>query len=329
VSAAFLVIGDANADLNADLERFPREGDDCALRGLGWSSGGGAANVATGLARLGARARLLARVGVDPAAAVALRAAAAAGVELDHVQRDATIATGLCFAAVSPGGERTFFSHRGANAALDDGGGAGDPLGGMGWLHVAGHALIEGSQRALALALVAEAQRRAIPVSIDLCLPLLRGARDRDLVLALVPGLAVLFANELELAALVDPSGTDDHVDASLARFEGVEGPIVAAKRGARGSRLGGRASADLPAFPVIARDTTGAGDAYVAGFLVAVTRGATPTTAARLGNALGALTATRPGAAEALPDLAEVRALLEIHRAADALSLLAPAPPG
>jgi sugar/nucleoside kinase (ribokinase family) len=321
VSATFLVVGDANADLHAELTRFPREGDDCPLRALGWSSGGSAANVATGLARLGARARLLARIGVDPAANVAVRAATAAGVDLDLVQRDAALSTGLCFAAISPGGERTFFSHRGANPALDEGVVA-DPLEGIGWIHVAGHALIEGSQRRIALDLLTEAAARGIPASLDLCLPLLRGARDA--VLALVPRLAVLFANELELPALIG-----EVLEVSLDRFARDDGPIVAAKLGARGSRLVGRARADLPAFPVIARDTTGAGDAYVAGFLFALTRGAAPITAARLGNALGALTATRPGAAEALPSRDEVRALLEAHGALDALSLLAPTPPG
>jgi ribokinase len=326
VSAVFLVVGDANADLNAELARFPHQGDDCALRGLGWSSGGSAANVATALALLGARARLLARVGVDPAAEVALRAAAAAGVDLALVQRDRAIATGLCFAAVSPGGERTFFSYRGANPALDDGD-AGDPLEGAGWVHLAGHALLEGSQRGIALALAIEAHRREIPVSLDLCLPLLRGSRE--LVLTLVPRLAVLFANELELPALIGAPPLGDLIDLSLDRFSRDDGPVVAAKLGARGSRLGGRARADLPAFSVIARDTTGAGDAYVSGFLFALSRGAPPAAAARLGNALGALTATRTGAAEALPSRGEVRDFLEIHGAFEVLSLLAPAASG
>ena len=324
MSAVFLVIGDANADVNAELTRFPHEGDDCPLRALGWSSGGSAANVATALALLGARARLLARVGVDPAAAVALRAAAAAKVDLDLVQRDAAIATGLCFAAVSPGGERTFFSHRGANAALDDGGPA-DPLEGAGWVHVAGHALLEGSQRGITLALATSALRRGIPLSLDLCLPLLRGSRE--LVLELVPRLSVLFANELELPALVGAPRVGDLVDLSLDRFSRDDGPVVAAKLGARGSRLGGRARADVPAFSVVAQDTTGAGDAYVAGFLFALSRGAEPAVAALLGNALGALTATRTGAADALPSHDEVRAFLESHGALDALPLLAPPP--
>ena len=321
MTALFLVLGDANADLNADLARFPHEGDDCPLRALGWSSGGSAANVATALARMGARARLLARVGIDPAADVALRAARAAGVLLDQVERDATIATGICFAAVSPGGERTFFSYRGANPAFT--GGEVDPLLGASWLHLAGHALLEGSQRGVALALAVEAHRRGIPVSLDLCLPLLRASRE--VVLTLVPRLTVLFANELELPALVGAPAVGALIDVALDRFAPDDGPVVAAKLGARGSRLGGRARADVPAFPILARDTTGAGDAYVAGFLFALALGASPVTAARLGNALGALTAARAGSADALPSHAEACAFLAPHGAEDALPLLAP----
>jgi sugar/nucleoside kinase (ribokinase family) len=169
------------------------------------------------------------------------------------------------------------------------------------------------------------AQRRGIPVSLDLCLPLLRGARE--IVLELVPRLGVLFANELELPALVGAPSVGDLIDLSLDRFSRDDGPVVAAKLGARGSRLGGRARADVPAFAVTARDTTGAGDAYVAGFLFALARGAEPAAAALLGNALGALTATRKGAAEALPSRDEVRAFLELHGASSLLPLLAPPP--
>ncbi|MFT3764043.1 MAG: carbohydrate kinase family protein [Minicystis sp.] len=171
----FLVAGDANADVSAALSRFPHEGDDSPLLGLGWTSGGSAANVATAIARMGARARLVARVGVDPAAEVALRAARAAGVDLATVQEDEAIATGLCFAAISPGGERTFFSYRGANVALAPGD-VEATFREARWLHVGGHALIEGAQREAALALIAEAGRRNVPVSLDLCLPLLRAA---------------------------------------------------------------------------------------------------------------------------------------------------------
>src|SRR4051794_26848482 len=114
-----LVLGDANADLSPALPHFPSEGDDSQISALGWGSGGSATNVAAALALLGAPVRLLARVGSDPASEIALRVARAAGVDLAAVQIDAALATGLCFAAVSPSGERTFFSYRGANVNFD------------------------------------------------------------------------------------------------------------------------------------------------------------------------------------------------------------------
>lgn len=299
-----LVVGDANADLTATLTRFPAEGDDAPAAALGWGSGGSAANVAAGIALLGAPARLLARVGEDPAAAVALRACRAAGVDLGAVQVDAALATGLCFAAISPGGERTFFSYRGANVALED---AADPLAGAAWLHIAGHALVEGRQRQTALALVERAAARGIPVSLDLCLPLVR-ARGAE-VLALLPHLAALFGNERELALLMgEAPGSPD----ALGRLAQSGRAIAVMKCGADGCVVarGGELLA-LPAFRVAAIDTNGCGDAFVAGFLVAHLRGEPPAACARIANACGALAASRPGAAEALPDRASLDALL------------------
>src|SRR5262245_44834882 len=185
-----LIVGDANADLSATLSRFPHEGDDALVDALGWGSGGSAANVAAALALLDTPARLLARVGRDPAAEIALRVARAAGVDLASVQIDDAEATGLCFAAISPGGERTFFSFRGANVALALAP-PGALLDGVRWLHIAGHALLEGRQRATALALLAEAAARGIPISLDLCLPLLRDWREHTL--ELLPRLAIVF----------------------------------------------------------------------------------------------------------------------------------------
>ncbi|MFL5801885.1 MAG: carbohydrate kinase family protein [Roseiflexaceae bacterium] len=300
-----LVVGDANADLSAALERFPREGDDSLVVGLEWGSGGSAANVAVGLALLGAPVRLLARVGRDPAAEIALRAARDAGVELAMVQRDETVATGLCFAGISPGGERTLFSYRGANVGLRLIGEATDLLEGVDWLHIAGHALLEGQQRATTLALIEQVRRSAIPLSLDLCLPLLRAWRDE--LLDLLPRLAILFANELELAALFPGLARD----AALAQAAGDVG-LAALKLGPHGCLVVGRALWHAaPAFSVAAVDTNGCGDAFVAGFLYTHRRGEPPEACAMLANAIGALTATRIGAAEAMPNQDSLRAFL------------------
>jgi sugar/nucleoside kinase (ribokinase family) len=309
---AILIAGDANADLSAAINRFPHEGDDILIGALGWGSGGSAANVAAALAKLGAPARLLARVGRDVAAEGALRAARAAGVDLEAIQYDCTLPTGLCFAAISPGGERTLFSYRGANAALDLGPGDRGVLEDAEWLHIAGHALLEGAQHASVRWLCAEAAVRRTPISLDLCLPLARARRDE--LVELLPAIDVLFTNELELAALFpnlpDETAVDQVVRSGVA--------VAAIKLGARGCLIAAAGQQHTaPAFAVEATDTNGCGDAFVAGFLYAHLRRAAPEVCASIANAMGALAATRFGAAEALPDRAQLRAFLSEHQAA------------
>ncbi|MEO7329732.1 MAG: carbohydrate kinase family protein [Minicystis sp.] len=327
---SILVLGDANADLSAPLDAFPHEGGDAALRDLTWGSGGAGVNVATALALLGASARLLARVGVDPAGPLALAAAVRAGVDLSLVQRDPVRSTGLCFAAVSPGGERTFFSHRGANVALQlperD-----RVLEGIDHVHVCGHALLEGAQRGAAIKLIDEAWQREIPVSLDLCLPLCRS--EADLVLALAPKIALLTGNEAEIALLA-PISMDHEDDATpleraITALERREVPRLVVKQGARGATfVEHRTRTRVPAFAIDAVDTTAAGDAHVAAVLGALGNGASLDTAVVRGNAVGAITTTRLGAAEALPTNAELHAFLDADRAARALAPSSSPPP-
>jgi ribokinase len=313
-----LVLGDANADLSAALPRFPAEGDDSQITALGWGSGGGATNVAAALALLGAPARLLARVGRDPAAQIALQVARAAGADLAAVQVDEALATGLCFAAVSPGGERTFFSYRGANVSFEFGPAQAGQLDGAGWLHISGYALLEGRQRAATLALIDAASARGIPISLDLCLPLLRAWHNQTI--ALLPRLRVLFTNQPELAVLRGSDAQAEHTpdplgDAGALAIEpllqqGVG--TLAVKLGSRGCLIANSSTRHrAPAFVVDAIDTNGCGDAFVAGFLFAHLRGAPIEHCASLANAIGALQATRLGAAEALPARATLRAFL------------------
>ncbi|HWQ15493.1 MAG TPA: carbohydrate kinase family protein [Roseiflexaceae bacterium] len=334
-----LVVGDANADLSAALGCYPAEGHDSPIEALSWGSGGAAVNVAAALASLGSHARLLARVGRDPAADVALRAARGAGVDLRAVQVDERLATGLCFAAVSPGGERTFFSFRGANTALGAPPGP-ETLEGVRWLHVCGHALLEGRQRDTALSLIDWTLGRGVPVSLDLCLPLIEARRAE--VLDLLPALAMLFVNEPELAALAGPdvatASTGDAEDVehggaeSLSRYlrgggtkeaglpahvtgaaDRLRPGIVVVKLGARGCLVIAPAGRfEVAGQAVAALDTTACGDAFAAGFIHAHLCGADPPTCAALANAMGALVATRPGGGDSIPTRAELRAFLE-----------------
>ncbi len=321
-----LLVGDTNADLCATLECFPFEGDDTAITALGFYSGGTAANVAVAYARLGGSARLLSRVGNDAAAKIAVRAAMESGVDLAFLQHDSKLATGLCFAAISPNGERTFFSYRGANVALE--------LPNMNhvfqdvrFLHVSGHALLDGDQRNTTLVLLDEAYRRGITTSIDLCLPLLR---KRPLeIMTLAPRLSAIFANTRELGLLgtsLGFTGNDtDLVSRTLSALTHAGTPLVVAKLGAAGSQIAqGLSRISVPPLPVHAIDTTGAGDGFVAAFLFVLLRGGSAEAAAQVGNVVGALVSSRSGAADASPTLEEVFAALDTQGVSKALDVFA-----
>jgi ribokinase len=321
-----LIVGDTNADLCAKLECFPLEGDDTAITGLGFHSGGTAANVAVAYARLGGSARLLSRVGNDFATKIALHAAMETGVDLTFLQHDATLATGLCLAAISPNGERTFFSYRGANVALElpniD-----HVFQDVLFLHISGHALLDGNQRTTTLMLLDEARRRNIATSIDLCLPLLR-KRPRE-IMTLVPRLSTIFANARELELLGSSlgfAGTDfDRFNAAVSALTHDESPLVVAKLGAAGSQIAkGLSRIHVPPLPVHAVDTTGAGDGFVAAFLFVLLRGGSPEMAAHVGNVVGALVSSRSGAADASPTRDEVLATLTAQGASKALDVFA-----
>ena len=99
-------------------------------------------------------------------------------------------------------------------------------------------------------------------------------------------------------------------MDALFAR--GIQGVVL--KQGSRGVYLGARdgMNASIPAFPVMAIDTTGAGDAFNGAFATGLMLGKTPTESALFGAAAAAISVTRQGAQPSMASREETEALLE-----------------
>jgi sugar/nucleoside kinase (ribokinase family) len=134
-------------------------------------------------------------------------------------------------------------------------------------------------------AALAHADGRRLRVAFDLADPFAverSGARFREWIPRNVD---ILFGNRAELALLTGRECDDDCV-----REAAGSAPLIVMKTGADGCLVGweGRVVA-VPPAPARVVDTTGAGDAFAAGFLYGLMAGRDPVTAARLANALAA----------------------------------------
>ncbi len=228
--------------------------------------GGSAANTARWLGRLGARASLIAAVGRDPAGRALVNAVRTDGV-IPRVTRVSGSPTGRIGVLVDPDGERSFVADRGAADKLRPADLRADWFQGAAALHLPVYSLLGdplglAGRRAIELARAAGGS-----VSLDLASigPLLAAGRRAAAMLVGEVAPDVLFATAMEAEALLgtrDPEGLLD-----LAA-------IAVVKRGSKGAtvltRLGpARSRFDIATEHLAATDTTGAGDAFDAGFLV------------------------------------------------------------
>lgn len=247
-------LGDLIDDIVVRHDGPIRHATDTASR-IERRQGGSAANVCVVAASLGRPSRLLAQVGDDRTGRSLVAELGAAGVDTSMIRFEGT--TGTIIVIVDPTGERTMLVDRRAAVALDR------PderwLDGVDTLHVPLYSLELDPIAATARAAIGAALRRGIAVSIDASSVALIDGLGAKAVRARLDelGPTVIFANEDEAGAL-GITGS-------------ISGAITVVKRGADAA-IAHRPDADpveVPAEPIDhVVDTTGAGDAFAAGFL-------------------------------------------------------------
>lgn len=289
-SPTIRVLGEVMVDVIAHTTMPPAPGSD-AQASITDQDGGSAANVAAWLAHLGVPVELIARVGHDERGDGTLARLVAAGVTLS-VERDPLRATGRCVVIVTPDGERTMFPDPGANAHL-----AMEDIDTCSWhagdhLHASGYSLLREGSRAAAIAALEGARTRGLTVSVDAS----SEAPLRDLgPEAFLGWLRVgdlLFANAAEARALTGCRTPEGALTDLVGR-----GLVAVVKRGEAGALAGaGSHRWSIPAVPADARDTTGAGDAFAAGFLASWCRDHDVEEALRLATRMAARAVTLQG---------------------------------
>ncbi|MFN3685421.1 PfkB family carbohydrate kinase [Salinarimonas sp.] len=281
---AVLALGRVYCDLVfTHLDGFPVLGREVYARDLDVVAGGGAYIAAAHLAALGRHAALVARLGGDRLSRLLEDELAGSGIDLRFLDRDAADGPQVTVAMAAQG-ERAFLTRR-AGAACP-----GSLPEALAWPQAAHLHIAEYATLAERPDLVRAARARGLSVSLD---PSWDDALIRAPgLLDACAGVEIFLPNLEEALAITGETAPARALDALAARF-----PVVALKAGADGAFLAiGATRLHRPAKAVPVVDTTGAGDAFDAGFLDAWLAARAPEDALEAGIASASLAVQAPG---------------------------------
>ena len=262
-------------------------------------SGGSAANTAAGVASFGGAAAFIGKVRDDQLGAVFTHDIRSVGVEFSTPPATAGPATARCLVMVTPDAQRTMSTFLGAATGLEPSDIDEEMVARAQFTYLEGYLwdppeAIDALHRAVEVAHSAE-RKVAFSLSDPFCVE-----RHRREFLEFVDDeVDVLFANEVEVASLLEMESLPAAVEAVRGRCE-----VAVVTRGALGSLVVTADSViECPAAGVDrVVDTTGAGDLYAAGFLHGLTSGADLALCARLGSVAAAEVISHLGARPQVP---------------------------
>lgn len=288
--------------------------------------GGSSANVAVGLARLGAASAMLTRVGDEQMGRFVREQLARERVNVTHVGTDPHRLTGLVLLGIASRGSfpHIFFRENCADLGLEKTDFDAEFIGSSRALAITGTHLSTGHAAEVVAYAIACARERGTRIVLDIDYrPVLWGLTSAgegenrfiesrlatQRLQAVLPACDLVVGTEEEIRV----AGGHEDTAAAIARIRALSTATLIVKRGAAGCTIHeGERVIPVHGFPVEVLNTLGAGDAFLAGFLAAWLRDESWEACARLGNACGALTVSRHGCSPALPTRVEVDAFLE-----------------
>lgn len=269
MSARVLVVGDVMTDIIVMPEGPIVRGSDRRAQ-VRQKPGGSGANQAVWLGAMGADVLFAARVGAEDL--VRHEAYFRERGVTPMLAADAALPSGVLVTIVDSDGERSFLTDRGANLNLTSADLPDSLLDGVGMVMVSGYSFFADGPRQAVQALVALAKSRGIAVAIDPASEGFLAEVGAGQFIDWTKGADWLFANEDEARALCGLTDIAECIAALGGHYR-----QVVIKRGRHGAVLGGRDGVELtlPAPVVEMVDSTGAGDAFAAGFVAALLAGA------------------------------------------------------
>lgn len=291
------------------VNRLPEAGKLGLIDGLELQLGGCAANAAVALAKLGVNTRIAAKVGRDELGAMLAKVMTEAGVHTQALRVTRDVQSSASVVTIGSDGERTVLHCLGANAIFSPRDVDLDLIQPGDIVFVAGTFLMPQFEGAALAEFLAQAKAKGATCCLDTAWD--STGRWLARIDGIFPHLE-WFMPSLDEAR--EMAKRDDPV-AMAECFQQLGVPKVVIKLGCQGCLV---AVKDEKPFIVPALkgaavvDTSGAGDAFCAGFIAGLTKGYCPAECARLGNCVAALCISAVGTTTGISGWAAAKALFD-----------------
>jgi ribokinase len=308
-SKPIVVYGDLVADLVLQIPQLPILPEQAQLAHSLRLEPGGAGNTLITAARLGAQCIALGAIGEDPNGQAIFDILKSEHIDLRFAQRGTGSVNVLVLVFVDAAGQHVFIAHDGTGAPFELGEREAACIRGAGVLFVPGYALAEGRMAGVALDALQIAQRAAVPIMNDLG-PVCGDARVREAAIEVIRHSAVTFLTADEAMLFTGKRSYDVAAHA----LQKLGSPVVVIKRGAQGCAVfeGDRMTV-IEGIPVVARDTTGAGDTFAGGFMVEWLKHGDAIRSAQFANVVAAAKVQKIGSGRQCPTAQEVQGMMEL----------------
>ena len=290
-------LGQACLDYLGRLRFYPEEDDKCELIDLHIQCGGPASTALVTLSRLGIKTSFLGSISDDTFGIEILQGLKEEKVDSTFLKITPGYTSQFAFIAITESGNRTIFWNRGSVPHLRAGDVKLGPFSKARILHVDG-LMIEAAQEA-----ARQARSMGLKVVMD-------AGTMREGSKKLASLVDVLIASERFAEPLVGELSPPEKALVALGQLGPKEVIITLGSRGSIG--LSGEEIIFQKAFPIVAVDTTGAGDVYHGAYIYGLLQGWDMQECMRFASATSAVKCREIGARKGIPYLEEIREFME-----------------
>ena len=288
--------------LGRPIDQFPEKGKLALFDELEIHTGGCANNTALALARLGISTGAMGKIGADAFGNLILKTLTDNGVDTTGMRQDADVSTSFTFVAIASDGERTFYHYIGANGKLCEVDIDWEIIKTAKILHIAGALVMPSFDGAPMANVLREAKAEGITTSLDTAYD--ATGKWMETLAPCLQHVDIFMPSIVEAQYLTGLSECRE-IAQFLRRNYNIE--TIAIKMGENGSYVSTpETELSVPAYSVNVVDGTGAGDAYVAGFLAGTLMGWDLKATAELASATGAACVTAIGTTTGIQNLEE-----------------------